>query len=354
MRSTARRKKIQTTTRPDHVWPEVWTKIGKATQNREKQEWTNEKPKLDNARRLRGIHFIDPDDTEYKEILKNARRKLERPMVPAMPCKRQSNITKVVAKPEIGSEKNSKTMYGCEVDSLESKRQREVYFDVSLQHGAQVHLDATSDENSRCKSCRGQGMEEARDNSSMGLEAQKGQKKVHFATLMDICHLKNAELEPKLQKYISRVVLRRDFVKDDSGAKAVFTEQGSSASQMTAAKIMDVIARLPDCDGQVADAITSYTQVKLKDAPRLLKIPTSECPDVWIRLPRHKLPKSWANIEHPVVPLERNLYGHPVSWTIMRKTVRRSFIKIWMGESTELGMSVRSSETKVFLVNICG
>ena len=44
-------------------------------------------------------------------------------------------------------------------------------------------------------------------------------------------------------------------MKDDSGAHAVFTEQGSSASHMTAAKVMDVIARLPDCDGQAADAI---------------------------------------------------------------------------------------------------
>ena len=55
-------------------------------------------------------------------------------------------------------------------------------------------------------------------------------------------------------------------MKDDSGAYAVFTEQGSSASQMTAAKVMDVIARLPDCDGQAADAIFAYTQVKLEDA----------------------------------------------------------------------------------------
>ena len=60
--------------------------------------------------------------------------------------------------------------------------------------------------------------------------------KVHFASLMDICHLKNAELEAKHQKYKGRVVLRGDIVKDDSGAYAVFTEQGSSASQMTAAK----------------------------------------------------------------------------------------------------------------------
>ena len=33
------------------------------------------------------------------------------------------------------------------------------------------------------------------------LEAQKDKRKVHFATLMDICHLKNTELEPKFQKY---------------------------------------------------------------------------------------------------------------------------------------------------------
>ena len=57
---------------------------------------------------------------------------------------------------------------------------------------------------------------------------------VHFASLMDICHLKNAELEAKHQKYKGRVVLRGDIVKDDSGSYAVFTEQGSSASQMTA------------------------------------------------------------------------------------------------------------------------
>ena len=82
---------------------------------------------------------------------------------------------------------------------------------------------------------------------------------------------------------------------------------------MTGAKAKDVIARLPDCDGQAADAIPAYIQVKLEDAPRLLKIPKSECPDVWIRLPRHKWPKSWSNIEDPVVSLERNLYGHPLT-----------------------------------------
>ena len=31
---------------------------------------------------------------------------------------------------------------------------------------------------------------------------------------------------------------------------------------------MDVISRPPDCDGQAADAVSAYTQVKLEDAPR--------------------------------------------------------------------------------------
>ena len=58
-------------------------------------------------------------------------------------------------------------------------------------------------------------------------------------------------------------------MKDDSGSYAVFTEQGSSASQMTAAKVMDIIPRPPGCAGQAVDAISAYTQVKMEDAPSL-------------------------------------------------------------------------------------
>ena len=112
------------------------------------------------------------------------------------------------------------------------------------------------------------------------LEVQRDKKKVHFATLMDFCHLNNAELETQFQKCKGRVVLRGDIVKDDSGANAVFTEQGSSASQVTAAKKKkDVIARQLDSGGQAADAVSAYTQVKMEDAPRLPRIPKSECPD---------------------------------------------------------------------------
>ena len=48
-------------------------------------------------------------------------------------------------------------------------------------------------------------------------EARTKGAKFHFALLMYICHLKNADLETKHQKYKGRVVLRGDIVKDDSG-----------------------------------------------------------------------------------------------------------------------------------------
>ena len=114
-------------------------------------------------------------------------------------------------------------------------------------------------------------------------------------------------------------------MKDDSGACALFTEQGSSASQMTAAKVMDVIARLPDCDGQAADAISAYTLVKNGGCSKNhLKIPKSECPDVWIRLPKQKWPKSWEYIEDPVVRLERNLYKHPLAGLLWERQFEKA------------------------------
>ena len=60
--------------------------------------------------------------------------------------------------------------------------------------GAQVCAYAPSDEKSRCKGSSRSRMEKARDDPSMAIgESQDKKKKVHFATLMDVCHVKNAE-----------------------------------------------------------------------------------------------------------------------------------------------------------------
>ena len=65
---------------------------GKNAKLKEKQKWSEEKIHLDNARKLRGIYFIDPEDKEFKETIKNARKKLETSVAPAMPCKNYEEL----------------------------------------------------------------------------------------------------------------------------------------------------------------------------------------------------------------------------------------------------------------------
>ena len=60
----------------------------------------------------------------------------------------------------------------------------------------------------------------------------------------------------------------------------------------------------------------------------MLRIPESECPDVWIRLPRHTWPKSWSNIVDPVVPLERNLYGHPLAGLLCERLFEEVLLQL--------------------------
>ena len=52
---------------------------------------------------------------------------------------------------------------------------------------------------------------------------------------------------------------------------------------------------------------------------------------MWIRLPRHKWPKSWSDIEDPVVPLERNFFGHPLAGLLCE----RQFEEVLMGLGRE-------------------
>ena len=71
-----RRTKIQATARPDYLWLEMWSGMSNAAQKKEKEEWTMEKLKVDNARRLRGIYFIDPEDGEREKKPSKTRGKV--------------------------------------------------------------------------------------------------------------------------------------------------------------------------------------------------------------------------------------------------------------------------------------
>ena len=66
-------------------------------------------------------------------------------------------------------------------------------------------------------------------------------------------------------------------------ACAVFTVQESSASQMTAAKVMDLKSRPRGCAGQAADATSAHPCRNGRCTIIVSKIPKSECPDIWVR-----------------------------------------------------------------------
>ena len=296
MWSGGRLTRKQLTSRPDYLCPELWTKLGRNAQLKERQKSSHEKPKLDNARKLRGIYFIDPEDKEFKETIKNARKKLETPVAPAMPCKTSKTCQHGATR---GKSNNIKSKLACILEVSESTRLRmgeslpnyhEDHIagkgDNSPQHYNLLHKfipmpqamkipaakAAVDKEWEKLEKIPAWDKTKVRNKSEVIDEARKEGRKVHFASLMDICHVKNTELEATHQKYKGRVVLRGDIVKDDSGSYAVFTEQGSSASQRTAAKVMDIISRLPGCAGQAADAVSAYNQERMEDAPKLLKI----------------------------------------------------------------------------------
>ena len=102
------------------IVPEIWKHMSDASKREERQKWDIEKPKLHNARSLRGIYFIDPKDEEIKDIMRNARRKLEIPMPAAMPCKTPANCRGETCR-TIGKHK---TKYARIVEAGESMRIR--------------------------------------------------------------------------------------------------------------------------------------------------------------------------------------------------------------------------------------
>ena len=118
--SGGRLTRKQTTSRPDTLWPKIWKDISKASKRKEKQNWAIEKPRLHNARKLRGIYLIDPAGEEFKVIMKNASRKLEVPMPGAVPCKTRREKFRDTC----SVEKKCKTKYASVVEADESTRKR--------------------------------------------------------------------------------------------------------------------------------------------------------------------------------------------------------------------------------------
>ena len=76
MWSRRRLTKTQATTRPDNLWPDVWSTMGNAAKKKDKHQQAIEKPKLDNARKRRDSYFIwSRGWRDQGNHLKNARKR---------------------------------------------------------------------------------------------------------------------------------------------------------------------------------------------------------------------------------------------------------------------------------------
>ena len=104
--------------------------MGKHAKLKEKQKWSEEKLHLENARKLRVIYFIDPEDKEFKETIKNARKKLETSVALAMPCKIMKNCGS-------GAADKIQTKLACILEADESTRMR---MGNSIPHHHEDHI----------------------------------------------------------------------------------------------------------------------------------------------------------------------------------------------------------------------
>ena len=114
--------------------------MGKHAKLNEKQKWSEEKIHLENARQLRGIYFIDIDleNKEFNETIKNARKKLETSVAPAMPCKIMKNCGS-------GGSNKIKTKLACILEADESTRLRmgnslPIHHEDHMQEKVKIHL----------------------------------------------------------------------------------------------------------------------------------------------------------------------------------------------------------------------
>ena len=185
MWSGVRLTRKQLTSRPDHLWPELWKSMGKHAKLKEKQKWSDEKIHLENARKLRGIYFIDPQDKEFKETIKNARKKLETSVAPAMLCKNYEEELWGVVDPTKLKKQNLRVFWKlmnlrdcvweiqCPI-IMKTILQEKGTFTAALQFGTQIYSYAPSHEKSCSKGSSGQGMGKIGKDS--GVEPDESQK----------------------------------------------------------------------------------------------------------------------------------------------------------------------------------
>ena len=154
---------------------------------------------------------------------------------------------------------------------------------------------------------------------------------VHFTTNMDLCHLKNSELDEKFQKYKDRVVLRGTvFVCN--------TNDGRESSGCNRQSIWM-------CCSSNRRSIRLHP---MEDDPVLLKLPKSECSDTWQRLPRYRWPKDGRTLKNQWCPWRGICTDISLAGLLWERQFENVLLQELRAQSTNLGMFVRSSPTRTF------
>ena len=345
--------RIQTTSRPDNVYPEFWRTMSRKMKGEAIRQWETISKAREAARKKRGNFHIPADELDlYHRKLAEVRNELSEPAAPAMPL----GI-------ELSDSEGEDPDFPPLVDSSESEGEQ-VSSDSDREQECSAHKELASASRGRPRAehreklgsagsvshdwfalvhtpiplPEAKKIPEARD--ALEAEWQKLEKKnawlldtvaeykdvandakakgvtVHFGHLMALVHEKHSELKKTIREFKGRVVFRGDDVRDETGFYAVFSEQGTSASHLAAAKFLDAIARMPGHAGGDSDATGAYTQSVLKG------------PKTYITLPRDRWPAHWhGKYERPVVELRISLYGHPLAGLFWEEHSREAILK---------------------------
>ena len=113
----------------------------------------------------------------------------------------------------------------------------------------------------------------------------------------------------------------------------------------------------PDCQVAMDKQQTQYRLIpkwKWKMFTNYSKIPKSEGPDIWIRLPHNTNGFNHDPVWKTQLFFLKWMYMVILWQTIMGKAIWENLIKTWLGENSKLWMSLCSSWKRIVLFCVCG
>ena len=164
--------------------------MGKNAKLKEKQKWSNEKLHINKARKLRGIYFIDPEDKEFKETVKNARKKLETPVAPAVPHEIIKNNKNCGMVHPIKSKQDLHHSAGEGNNAMQHYNLVHKFMRMPQAIKIPAAKAALDNEWEKLEKNSAWNLTNVRNKSEVIDEARTSGAKVHFASLMDMCHMK--------------------------------------------------------------------------------------------------------------------------------------------------------------------